>query len=146
VAFDTCRAAVHGLVLDKQFSFSAGTWTGGQNQGTTLTLHAITGEGRKSSSALVHLCGVPDAFIADGARVSETGYGHLFGLCTDLFNALSGHLGPTGASCLPVVLHRKTVSGPLVSAIATPIEAYVVGNLVSTMRRRLPHARQHSPR
>lgn len=143
--FSTCRCAAGSSIAAVAFSFSAGVWTGGQAEGITLCLHWITAQPAKTVGAVTHLPAVPDAFIVDNYRVSQTGWGNLDDLGSDLLSDLSNHNTEDGGKYVPVCLKRRTRSGPLAAAIPVPIVGVRPSPTVSTMRRRMPRRGVISP-
>ncbi len=137
VRFSDITASQAGLTAVTGYDFAAGIWDGAQNLGCTHGWHWIDGRARRSSSALTHLPGTPDAFVTDDGQLSHTGYANLRDKGRAFLDGLAQHRTPTGGLYVPVVLHRRRAGGPLPAAEPTPIVGVQPMLALSTMNRRM---------
>lgn len=141
----TCRIDGRGFSFASAFAPNHGAWTGGQAQGLATVLHWLTLDAGRRGAAITHLPAVPDVFVRDNARLSTLGYSNLLVAAADLFSAFNSTPGVTGGVCTLGLLQRRHGGVPLVPPTFSPATGYEVSQVLTTLRRRLPKYRLHSP-
>ena len=134
-----------GLRAVSGFDFFTGIWDGAQQLGTTHGWHWLAGGGRRSSAALSHLPGTPDAFVTDDGALSHTGYANLRDRGHSYLAELASLPTPTGGFYVPIILHRRSNAGALPAAIPSPIQGVAPMLALSTINRRMSKPRGISP-
>ena len=145
VEFSACTAFSAGSRVTVEYAFSSGVWSGGQAQGITVGFHWIDGSGRRSSSAITHLPGCPDAFIDSNQRLSQVGYGNLADKGPSVLHDLGQHDNGAGGLLVPVIVHRRRNGARLPAPVPRPIQAVQPMLLASTIGRRMNKTRGIPP-
>lgn len=145
VSLGTCRLHASGITYTDVPPARGGSWAGGQTNSVVCCLRWIAETAADSHRALTHLSGVPDAFVDENVRLSPQGISTLTHVAQTVLRGLKLLPTPTGLQAVPVTLRRRAGGQPLPAAEVGVIISSTISPQVSTMRRRMPTARQFPP-
>lgn len=141
----TCRLAGNGLSTVRGAPPAAGAWAGGEPNNCAAGIRwTFQGVGRRSWT-MSYVPGLPDVFVADGARLTELGYGNISASATDLLNQLNALTASGVPAIVAGTLQRTHNGAPLPSSRFAPYDSGIPIPKVVTIRRRIPARSPLSP-